>query len=79
MNRTLAMETQTNKNMKKYILYILLCIGIFSCKEDTLELYDSTQKSLNFAKTLTDKNGSALEIFGPEEDIRKSILSMLIF
>lgn len=59
------------KKMKKYIRYIIytsLCIGLFSCKEDKLDLYDDSVSSLNFAKTLTDKSGTLLEIFGPEED-----------
>lgn len=54
--------------MKKYIPYILISALLGSCKEDKLPLYDDAQSALNFAKTLTDKNGNALEIFGPEED-----------
>lgn len=61
--------------MKKYIqiiIYTALCAGLFSCKEDKLDLYDASESSLNFAKTLTDPSGTLLEIFGPEEDYPES-------
>lgn len=57
--------------MKRYIRFIIyasICLGFVSCKEDKLELYDDSESSLNFAKTLTDKSGTLLEIFGKEED-----------
>ncbi len=64
--------------MEKYIrlirlitivaLYTSLSVAFISCKEDKLDLYDDSVSSLNFAKTITDKNGNLLEIFGPQED-----------
>ncbi len=60
--------TRKMKRYIRFIIYTALCTGLFSCKEDKLDLYDDSESSLNFAKTMTDKSGNLLEIFGPQED-----------
>lgn len=52
----------------RHILFAIMAISLLSCKEDKLDVYNCSESSLNFAKTLTDKSGNLLEIFGSQED-----------